>query len=296
MIEKTILDRVPNYPGRVILSPVAGMTNTFDMKRADDPVVEGTPLDKATLDSIIKSRLTGRYYVPEVTRAVQGGRIGVTTNPIPVSGWVFASAQNKSTAGSFTLAVSSVLSYDYPPHNATDGNMATAWNSASATDHIFAINISAPIVVKKIKYALLTSTTYGLTTYFEGTSDGENWAQLFSTTEKPVALTEYSLTSTGEYTQYRLRFVCEGAMRVELREFAISSYDFYTYSNAFVIGDEFPSVWTEGQRAMIQTPADLSTFGVINNTVNGVPCNMILQPNKRYELRYNGSAFDAKEV
>lgn len=42
-------DRVPLYPGRVTLTPVAGQENTFDMVRADQPTQEGTPLNKATL-------------------------------------------------------------------------------------------------------------------------------------------------------------------------------------------------------------------------------------------------------
>lgn len=42
-------DRVPIYPGRVKMTPVAGQANTFDMVRADDPTQAGTPLNKATL-------------------------------------------------------------------------------------------------------------------------------------------------------------------------------------------------------------------------------------------------------
>lgn len=42
-------DRVPLYPGRVKMIPVAGQANTYDMARADDPTQEGTPLNKATL-------------------------------------------------------------------------------------------------------------------------------------------------------------------------------------------------------------------------------------------------------
>lgn len=41
-------DRVPLYPGRVKMTPVAGQANTFDMVRADDPTQAGTPLNKAT--------------------------------------------------------------------------------------------------------------------------------------------------------------------------------------------------------------------------------------------------------
>ena len=44
MIEKTFLDRVPTYPGRVKLTPVSGQANTYDMVRADSPTVEGSDL------------------------------------------------------------------------------------------------------------------------------------------------------------------------------------------------------------------------------------------------------------
>lgn len=44
-------DRVPLYPGRVKLTPVAGQENTYDMVRADQPTQAGTPLNK---DSLLK--------------------------------------------------------------------------------------------------------------------------------------------------------------------------------------------------------------------------------------------------
>ena len=44
-------DRVPLYPGRVRLTPVAGQENTYDMVRADQPSQAGTPLNK---DSLLK--------------------------------------------------------------------------------------------------------------------------------------------------------------------------------------------------------------------------------------------------
>ncbi len=42
-------DRVPLYPGRVILNPVSGQENTYDLTEADQPLQEGTPLTKANL-------------------------------------------------------------------------------------------------------------------------------------------------------------------------------------------------------------------------------------------------------
>lgn len=42
-------NRIPTYPGRVKLTPVAGMANVYTMVRADEPTDEGTPLNKGTL-------------------------------------------------------------------------------------------------------------------------------------------------------------------------------------------------------------------------------------------------------
>lgn len=50
MIE--VRDRQPTYPGRVTMTPVPGMENTYDMVRADEPLDEGTPINKVLFDSI----------------------------------------------------------------------------------------------------------------------------------------------------------------------------------------------------------------------------------------------------
>ena len=66
MIE--VLDRVPTHPGRVKLIPVDGQANTYDMVRADEPIVEGTPINKVLFDSIVS--------VAEATLAVDGWTLG----------------------------------------------------------------------------------------------------------------------------------------------------------------------------------------------------------------------------
>ena len=41
-----VIDRVPTNAGRVILAPVSGQENTYDMVRADNPRQEGTPMNR----------------------------------------------------------------------------------------------------------------------------------------------------------------------------------------------------------------------------------------------------------
>ena len=49
-LKTEVLDRIPTYPGRVKLTPVEGETNTYDLVRADQPIQEGTPINKALFD------------------------------------------------------------------------------------------------------------------------------------------------------------------------------------------------------------------------------------------------------
>ena len=44
-------DRIPTHAGRVVLTPVTGQLNTFDLVRADDPTQQGTPLNTLNLMS-----------------------------------------------------------------------------------------------------------------------------------------------------------------------------------------------------------------------------------------------------
>ena len=80
MIE--VIDRVPLYPGRVKLIPVSGQANTYDLVRADEPLVVGTPINKALFESIVS--------VAEATLTVSGwkkgsdGRYAQTVSVSPV--------------------------------------------------------------------------------------------------------------------------------------------------------------------------------------------------------------------
>ena len=59
-------DRISLYPGRVILTPVAGQENVYDMVRADEPIDVGTPLNKNTFltDEIAETMGLGKDATP----------------------------------------------------------------------------------------------------------------------------------------------------------------------------------------------------------------------------------------
>ena len=49
-VKTPVVDRIPTYPGRIKLTPVSGQTNVYDLTRADQPIEEGTPINKALFD------------------------------------------------------------------------------------------------------------------------------------------------------------------------------------------------------------------------------------------------------
>lgn len=47
-----IRNRIPEYPGRVKLTPVSGQTNVYDLERADNPREAGTKVNAYVLNAI----------------------------------------------------------------------------------------------------------------------------------------------------------------------------------------------------------------------------------------------------
>ena len=291
MIEKEILDRVPLNPGRITLLPVDGLENTFDMARADDPSVIGTPINKATLDSIIQSRLTGRYYEPSVVQT-KGETLTLTANLLPTSGWTDVTKTGAKNNG-YELVTTPTYSNNYPDQ-AVDGNPSTYFYSAEAVKPYFIIKLPEPITVKKIiTQTMISGGGTGIYSFW-GSNDGVSWDKLLGFSTSEYAERERALTTTGKYSQYKLDV--GGTFNLNVATLEISEYSFETYTNAYTISDGVPSDWTAGQRILIFIPPETPTIGITGNTLNGVSVNTILLAGKKYELTYNGTAFDTKEM
>jgi len=66
-------DRVAAHPGRVVLTPVTGQANTYDMVLADSPTEAGTTLNKAFFDKLIAAVGTTAGTATAYTLAGDGG-------------------------------------------------------------------------------------------------------------------------------------------------------------------------------------------------------------------------------
>lgn len=115
-------DRVPTYAGRVRLTPVANQDNIYDLVRADEPIQEGTPLNKANL------------LTDETAQAM-----GLTSDATPND----AFAQLTSKTREITLAVASWGASTVAQTVSVSGVTATNNIIVSLTDDATADEVSA---------------------------------------------------------------------------------------------------------------------------------------------------------
>lgn len=293
MIEVDFKDRIPTHAGRVKLTPVSGQPDLFTMERADEPREQGTPIDKATFDSIIKSRLTGRFYNVLPFPTVKSTTTGTTT-PLPTSNWVL-NGVTSAISSIYKVVASSAINSEYSVEKAVDGKDDTSWGSEYGTTHTYTIIFPIAIKIKKLGLLLGKSgDTTGVGWTIQGSNNGTSWTTLFSSSSFPTSLTTYTLTTTGDYSQYKITFNVPNAPRVYISSLTIPEWEANSYTIDFV-SSEMPTSWTIGQRVAVQIPT-YAAFVVDSNTFNGVKVNTILLSGRKYDLRYNGSTFDAKEV
>lgn len=296
MKEVNFKDRVPQKPGQITLTPVAGAENTYVMERADEPIEEGTPLDKATFNSIIHSRLTGRYYPCTVTPSVYQST--PLDGVLPTAGgWAVDSTGKIATKSVFRLEASSISVSDYSIEKAVDGKDDTSWSSADGTLHTFTIELPYQIKATTLRASIGRASSSTFKWQLRGSNDKKTWVNLTAENDFTSEI-NITIPNPGEYVFYQMRFVLgsytSGQSRAYIKEIALGGLTVNLYKN-HITADGLPASWTEGQRVTIQMPV-LSSYVTSVNTFMGINCNTILQSDKRYELRYNGKTFDAKEV
>ena len=139
-------DRQPTYPGRVKLIPVEGQKDVYDMERADEPVVVGTPLNKGTLladltcavlglpttavpnDAFLRLALPEGKFVVRVSVVSPGGLplSGITIQGLETINGGTVVTGDDGTAIGFTTAASPVTITAVNPFLDISGNVSAS--------------------------------------------------------------------------------------------------------------------------------------------------------------------------
>ncbi len=184
-------NREPTYPGRVTLTPVAGLANTYDMDRADQPLQQGTPLTKATFlkdataalfglgtdavpDDVLSEigqykqywwrRRTFRHYTFAEAPTAENVEIGPSSSKSESKCTLSSNVVDNEVEGAITLAPPTTTVYiEYSTYDA--GVAASRINAALPTNEYFIYKRNPGRVFKHAKAFtesdLLSSPTNG---------------------------------------------------------------------------------------------------------------------------------------
>ena len=243
MQEVNFKDRVPRNPGQVKLTPVEGSVNTYILERADNPTEEGTPLDKATFNSVVHSRLTGRYYQPSYARISVSSATSYT-NPIPQSGWTNVTTTG-AQSGSYVIAASGSRSNTFTPDKAFDANATTSWqDSDDITGEMWiSVNFGSPIIVTRNRVYWTSDDGEDFVIKLQGSNNGTSWIDVANRNGTMTAAETWETPNTVAYSMYRLWFRQGTVNPMRLYEWSVTGWGTATYRNEFVVQTGVPTQW-----------------------------------------------------
>ena len=158
-LKTPVVDRIPTYPGRVTLTPVSGQTNTYDLVRADQPIEEGTPINKVLFDQKAYT-LTGdvTLYVATTGSDVTGD--GTSAAPYATIQKALDSLPKWLDGYSATISIAAGTYNELIRVNGFQGGILTIGNSGRAII-VRGITVSASSLVRLYMNITRTSALGG---------------------------------------------------------------------------------------------------------------------------------------
>lgn len=217
-------DRQPQYPGRVLLTPVEGAENTYDMTMADEATASGTPLNKATLLKDVTAALFGldSTGVPDEALSFLGRYNLYTWRREDGNGNVtYVTSDNRTaypdsgTSGDYTytyigVPLSNVLGI---PARVKAGSYAGTGSYGASNPTSIDIGFAADLVILVLQGGsnsprVCVRNAYGPTTHTTWTDTGMSW---YATTSAPD---QYN-SGAGTYAWVAIGLSADGTPAVE---------------------------------------------------------------------------------
>ena len=133
----SLSNRITEHPGRIILTPVPGEENTYDVTRAEGEVInQGTPLDKDKIENALK--LVTEDYTGTVT--YEAGTIGSRATAVSLG----TAAKNGYKLISLTvISASNASAYNILPYVSSSTVYAGIYRATTAAVSGAAITVRA---------------------------------------------------------------------------------------------------------------------------------------------------------
>lgn len=266
---KNIKDRVPSnvLPNGAIRYGVYDQQEKLNryeyIKREDEPLEMGTPINKALFDNIQGDLYTyDRYNMPRV------GWLETDLYETTFSDNIFPSSWEKENDNSFysadvLLTTSSARSGDYGP----DAFTTDAWWTNSVTNAWIQIQFPQGIKITKMKLIMSTgSSSQTSTKKILGSKDGQDWVVLYSTSGNvETSATVRTLSNADYYSYYKVEFTNSASFQVYVKEWQVTEYKVkgvYGYELDLPL-DSYETgkiINIEGQRVIDETAIKYDTY------------------------------------
>lgn len=263
------------------------------IKREDEPIEEGTPVNKALIDNIQGDLYTqDRYNIP------RAGWLETDLYETTFTDNIFPSSWEKENDNSFysadvLLTTSSARSGDYGP----DAFTTDAWWTSSVTNAWIQIQFPQGIKITKMKLIMSTSSSSQTSTKkILGSKDGQAWVELYSTSGNvETSATVRTLSNADYYSYYKVEFTNRSSCQVFVKEWQVTQY-----KEKGVYGYELDLPLTSYEKGKIVNIEGVAYNGTTSfsnlylniNNLGVKPINGTIKSGEKYTLVYNGNSWD----
>ena len=301
-------DRVPSK----VLSNGAIRYEEFDtngnslgykyIKRADEPIEPGTPINKALFDKIdglLKKELGERSRIDRYNAPIVSDDIGEVLNYDNLFSGEWTGGTGGGSANAYKGSMSVIpeySAYDSAGHIKNIFN-SSGWHSReSYKKREFYIDLSESVEILKFKLSRFCGSFVSF--IINGSNSIGNWINLYSSTENTSGLdeiVEITLQNTAKYRYYEF-IINVSSTRATATIANLQVVSSKQSANKLLLSNDI-SNYFNGQRFLIQTPTLTYDRAMLNvNGLGDISIKEKLDSNTKYELVYNDSSFNAYSV
>ncbi len=152
-----VVDRVPTYPNRIRIKHEDGSTELVTWERADEPTVEGTPINKALFDSIAADIGAGLSANKTVYVSTAGSDVlgdGSSTNPYATITKALGSLPKNLNGYTATINIAAGTYNEDVTVSLTYGGMIVLGGAANASVQIRSLRVWHDAIVQVVNIDL----------------------------------------------------------------------------------------------------------------------------------------------
>lgn len=312
MSYQNILDRVPqevlpNGAVRYGIYDASGNLTRYEyIKREDEPIEEGTPINRGLLSNIQGDLYTqDRYNSPQIQfRTDISGAETLYYNNIFPTKWTYESAKvYNATNAKLTVSSNRETDRYLPPNAFGSDHWISDYTSGSAWIKVY---FTSPQKITKMNISMGVSNS-GITCRrrIQGSNDNSSWTDLYTETSNSTGkLKEYVLTNSNYYSYYRILFDSfseQGTMGVS--QWTVTEY---AVRKTFLFNLDLPlTSYDKGKIVNIQCGEYDNLNGTYTTVfqnpymnINGLGIKAIngtINSGQKHTLVYNGSSWEMAE-